>query len=59
MIMPTLYATEIDYVAKKHSLQRGGLVNTILRVRSASIVKMDNMGHRSEYNVIQTRQWMQ
>jgi DnaJ family protein C protein 13 len=54
--MPTPYATGIDYAAKKHSLQRGGLVDTILRVRSASIVKMVNMGHRSDYKVIHTGQ---
>lgn len=39
----------IDYAAKKHSIWRGGLVDTILRVRSASIVKMVNLGHRSDY----------
>ncbi|KAG0579697.1 hypothetical protein KC19_4G117600 [Ceratodon purpureus] len=41
----------IDYAATKHSIQRGGLVDTILRVRSASIVKMVNFGHRSDYKV--------
>lgn len=37
-----------DFSLKKHSNQRGGLVDTVLRVRSASIVKMVNIGHRQE-----------
>eukprot|EP00250_Pteridium_aquilinum_P018104 c23944_g1_i1 orf=785-7753(-) len=38
----------IDFPLKKHSHQRGGLVDTVLRVRSASIVKMINTGVRQE-----------
>lgn len=37
-----------DFTLKKHSNQRGGLVDTVLRVRSASLVKMVNIGHRQE-----------
>jgi DnaJ family protein C protein 13 len=37
-----------DFVLKKHSNQRGGLTDTVLRVRSTSIIKMVNTGHRQE-----------
>lgn len=37
-----------DFTVKKHSNQRGGLVDAVLRVRSASLVKMVNIGHRQE-----------
>ncbi|MCO5565126.1 hypothetical protein L7F22_018797 [Adiantum nelumboides] len=38
----------IDFPLKKHSHQRGGLVDTVLRVRSTSIVKMISTGIRNE-----------
>lgn len=38
----------IDFPLKKHSHQHGGLVDTVLRVRCASIVKMINTGVRQE-----------
>ncbi|KAG0590844.1 hypothetical protein KC19_1G130600 [Ceratodon purpureus] len=38
----------IDYAAKKDSSLKGGLADTILRVRSASIVKMVKLGHRPD-----------
>lgn len=41
----------IDYAAQKHSNQKGGLSDTILRVRSASIVKMVNSGLRTDSKV--------
>lgn len=50
----SLFATGIDYTATKHSIQRGGLVDTMFRVRSASLVKMVNLGHRSDYKVLAT-----
>ncbi|CAM6077021.1 unnamed protein product [Sphagnum tenellum] len=37
-----------DFLLKKHSNQRGGFTNTVIRVRSASIIKMVNTGHRQE-----------
>ncbi|XP_024368115.1 uncharacterized protein [Physcomitrium patens] len=37
-----------DFTLKKHSNQRGGLVDTVLRVRSASLTKMVNIGNRQE-----------
>jgi hypothetical protein len=37
-----------DFLLKKHSNQRGGFTDTVLRVRSASIIKMVNTGHRQE-----------
>lgn len=37
-----------DYFLKKHSNQQGGLIDTIFRVRSASIVKMMSIGVKQE-----------
>ena len=44
-------ALGIDYAAKKDSSLKGGLADTILRVRSASIVKMVKLGHRPDSKV--------
>lgn len=41
-----------DFSLKKHSYQRGGLVDAVLRVRSASIVKMVSTGIRQEHRKI-------
>lgn len=38
----------VDFPLKKHSHQRSGLVDTVLRVRSASVVKMISAGPRQE-----------
>lgn len=43
-----------DFTVKKHSNQRGGLVDAVLRVRSASLVKMVNIGHRQERRRVRT-----
>lgn len=42
----------IDYGAMKDSNQKEELVDTVLRVRSASIVKMVNSGHRADSKVL-------
>ena len=42
----------VDFPLKKHSHQRGGLVDTVLRVRSASIVKMISTGVRQEHRQV-------
>jgi hypothetical protein len=44
-------ALGIDYAAKKDSSLKGGLADTILRVRSASIVKMIDSSHRPDSKV--------
>ena len=44
-------ALGVDYAAKKDSSQKGGLADAILRVRSASIVKMVKIGHRPDAKV--------
>lgn len=48
----------IDFPLKKHSHQRGGLIDTVLRVRSASIVKMINTGVRQERRKINSAKKM-
>jgi len=42
-----------DFAAMKDSNQKEELVDTILRVRSASIVKMIKSGHRADSKVIE------
>lgn len=42
----------VDFPLKKHSNQRGGLVDTVLRVRCASIVKMITTGVRQEHRKV-------
>lgn len=44
-----------DYFLKKHSNQRGGFGDAVMRVRNASIVKMVNIGRRSDHQVSMAR----
>ena len=43
-----LIFTGVDFPLKKHSHQRAGLIDTVLRVRCTSIVKMISAGIRQE-----------
>jgi hypothetical protein len=43
-----IFLSGTDFILKKHSNQRGGLMDTVFRVRSASLVKMVYIGHSRE-----------
>jgi len=48
VVVSLFFLPGTDFLLKKHSNQRGGFTDTVLRVRSASIIKMVNTGHRQE-----------
>ncbi len=48
VVVSLFFLPGTDFLLKKHSNQRGRFTDTVLRVRSASIIKMVNTGHRQE-----------